>query len=200
MADNEKKPRFGRAIVQEFVGVRTVISIGVKELLEGEPALVNPPGIGVAALGGRSRPRSAHGRPDIAEYLLARGAALGLFARGDARQVEVVRATLAHFSGSAQSSRSAWHSADRSRQSRRRLRCRRVLGISGVNARLQHRRHEICCALSKGPAVCLVRNKLCPGSSCSARRMTMNASRTLSLVGFVFLLVLCPGARSAIFP
>ena len=94
----ETQPALQPAMVQAFVGVAHGDLARVEELLGGEPALINAAwdwggGDWETALGA-----AAHmGRRDIAEYLLARGARLDLFAAAMLGHLEIVRATLAAF-------------------------------------------------------------------------------------------------------
>jgi hypothetical protein len=94
----EKKPALDRALVQEIV-LKAHGDLGrVQELIEQEPALVNASwdwggGDWETPLGS-----AAHmGRRDIAEYLLAHGARLDLFAAAMLGQLEIVEASLAAF-------------------------------------------------------------------------------------------------------
>src|SRR5213080_1163705 len=91
----EKQPALKPELVQEFVAKAHGDLNRVQELLEKEPALVNAAwdwgggdwetGLGAAA----------HvGRRDIAEYLLARGARLDLFAAAMLGKLAIVQAIL----------------------------------------------------------------------------------------------------------
>lgn len=94
----ETKPALDAALVQEFVGNSHGNLERVKELLAGEPALINAcwdwgggdfeTGLGAAA---------HMGRRDIAVYLLEQGARLDLFAAAMLGKLEVVIAALASF-------------------------------------------------------------------------------------------------------
>ena len=92
----EKKPKLDPALVEEFVTKAHGDFERIKQLLEEEPALVNAAwdwgggdwetGLGAAA----------HvGHRDIAEYLLARGARLDIFAAAMLGFTEIVRAIIA---------------------------------------------------------------------------------------------------------
>ncbi|MCL4261944.1 MAG: ankyrin repeat domain-containing protein [Anaerolineae bacterium] len=94
----ERKPRLSEAMVEEFVGKAHGDLNRVQELLQQEPALVNAcwdwgggdweTGLGAAA---------HMGRRDIAEFLLAHGARLDIFAAAMLGQLDVVRAMLAAY-------------------------------------------------------------------------------------------------------
>src|SRR6185503_4937631 len=91
----EKKPSLEMVLVQEFVGKAHADLDRVKELLLGEPALINSSwdwggGDWETALGA-----AAHmGRRDIAAYLLEHGARLDLFAAEMLGKLDIVKATL----------------------------------------------------------------------------------------------------------
>ncbi|MBX3056853.1 MAG: ankyrin repeat domain-containing protein [Anaerolineae bacterium] len=94
----DRKPRLSDDLVQEFVGNAHGDLNRVQELLQQEPALVNAcwdwgggdweTGLGAAA---------HMGRRDIAEFLLANGARLDIFAAAMLGQLEVVQAMLAAY-------------------------------------------------------------------------------------------------------
>jgi hypothetical protein len=94
----ERPAAFDAALVHEVVGVAHVDLARVRELLEQQPRLVNAAwdwggGDWETPLGA-----AAHmGRRDIAEYLLAHGARLDLFAAAMLGKLEVVRVALAAF-------------------------------------------------------------------------------------------------------
>lgn len=94
----EKQPRLSAELVEEFVGKAHGDFERVQELLQAEPALVNAcwdwgGGDWETALGA-----AAHmGRRNIAEYLLARGARLDIFAAAMLGQLAVVQAILAAY-------------------------------------------------------------------------------------------------------
>lgn len=94
----ETKPALEASLVQEFVGNAHGDLNRVKELLAREPALINATwdwgggdfetGLGAA---------SHMGRRDIAEFLLAQGARLDLFAAAMLGKLDVVKAVLSAF-------------------------------------------------------------------------------------------------------
>lgn len=90
-----EKPALNPTLVQEFVGVAHGAMARVEQLLEQEPALVNAAwdwggGDWETALGA-----AAHmGRPDIANFLLAHGARLDLFAAAMLGKLELVQAAV----------------------------------------------------------------------------------------------------------
>lgn len=94
----DREPGLDSALVQEFVGNAHGDLNRVQELLQQEPALVNAcwdwgggdweTGLGAAA---------HMGRRDIAEFLLANGARLDIFAAAMLGQLEVVQAMLAAY-------------------------------------------------------------------------------------------------------
>ena len=94
----EKKAALDRALVQEIVLKAHSDLVRVQELIAQEPALVNASwdwggGDWETPLGS-----AAHmGRRDIAEYLLAHGARLDLFAAAMLGQLEIVQAVIAAF-------------------------------------------------------------------------------------------------------
>ncbi|HLJ66756.1 MAG TPA: ankyrin repeat domain-containing protein [Chloroflexota bacterium] len=86
------------ALVQEFVGNAHGDLTRVRELLDREPGLLNAAhdwgnGDWETALGAASH----MGRRDIAEYLLAQGARLDLFAAAMLGQLAIVRAAIEAF-------------------------------------------------------------------------------------------------------
>lgn len=91
----DKVPALDAKLVEEFVGNAHGNFARVKELLEGEPALVNATwdwggGDFETALGA-----AAHmGNKQIANYLLEHGARLDIFAAAMLDKVEVVKAAL----------------------------------------------------------------------------------------------------------
>jgi hypothetical protein len=94
---DDKKP-IDAKLVHEFVGNAHGNLARVKELLEIEPALVNScwdwgEGDWETGLGAASH----MGNRPIAEYLLARGARLDIFAAAMLGRVDVVHATLSAF-------------------------------------------------------------------------------------------------------
>lgn len=94
----EQKPRVSSEMVEEFVRKAHSDLERVQWLLQAEPALCNASwdwggGDWETALGG-----AAHmGRRDIAEYLLAHGARLDIFAAAMLGQLAVVQAMLAAY-------------------------------------------------------------------------------------------------------
>src|SRR5690348_12160262 len=96
----ETKEALRPEMVQAFVGVAHGDLERVKELLEGEPALVNAAwdwggGDWETALGA-----AAHmGRADIARYLLDRGARIDLFAAAMLGDLGIVKAVLTVYPG-----------------------------------------------------------------------------------------------------
>jgi hypothetical protein len=94
----EKKPALNQTLVHEIV-LKAHSDLGrVQELVAQEPALVNASwdwggGDWETALGS-----AAHmGRRDIAEFLLAHGARIDLFAAAMLGQLAIIQATLAAF-------------------------------------------------------------------------------------------------------
>jgi hypothetical protein len=94
----ERKPRINPALVAEFVAKAHGDLDRVKELLNGEPALVNASwdwgggdwetGLGAAA----------HvGRRDIAEHLLSKGARMDIYSAAMLGHLDIVKAILAVF-------------------------------------------------------------------------------------------------------
>ena len=91
----ETKPALDLKLVEEFVGVAHGNFARVKELLEGEPALVNATwdwggGDFETALGAASH----MGNKQIANYLLEHGARLDIFAAAMLGKLDVVKAAL----------------------------------------------------------------------------------------------------------
>jgi len=91
----DKKPALELNLVEEFVGVAHGNLARVKELLEGEPALVNATwdwggGDFETALGAASH----MGNKQIANYLLDHGARLDIFAAAMLGKLDVVTAAL----------------------------------------------------------------------------------------------------------
>lgn len=91
----ETKPALDLKLVEEFVGVAHGNFARVKELLEGEPALVNATwdwggGDFETALGAASH----MGNKQIASYLLENGARLDVFAAAMFGKLNVVKAAL----------------------------------------------------------------------------------------------------------
>jgi hypothetical protein len=97
---SERPPALEAQLVQEFVAKAHGDLTRVQELLTQEPRLVNATwdwggGAWETGLGA-----AAHmGRRDIAEYLLAHGARLDLFAAAMLGKLEVVKAVIAAFPG-----------------------------------------------------------------------------------------------------
>ena len=94
----DKKPALELNLVEEFVGVAHGNFARVKELLEGEPALVNATwdwggGDFETALGAASH----MGNKQIANYLLEHGARLDIFAAAMLGKLDVVKAALAAY-------------------------------------------------------------------------------------------------------
>ncbi len=94
----DAKPALEAKLVQEFVGVSHGDLNRVKELFAQEPALVNATwdwggGDFETALGAASH----MGRRDIAEFLLAQGARLDIFAAAMLGELDVVKAALASY-------------------------------------------------------------------------------------------------------
>jgi hypothetical protein len=94
----EAKSALDASLVQQFVGNAHGDLDRVKELLAQEPALINAcwdwgAGDFETALGAASH----MGRRDIAEFLLANGARLDLFAAAMLGKIEIVKATLESF-------------------------------------------------------------------------------------------------------
>ena len=94
----DTKPALDSKLVEEFVGVAHENFSRVKELLEQEPALVNAiwdwgGGDFETALGA-----TAHmGAKDIANYLLAHGARLDIFAAAMLGKLDIVKAALTEY-------------------------------------------------------------------------------------------------------
>ena len=94
----ETKVALDAKLVQEFVGNAHGDLNRVKELLAGEPGLINATwdwggGDFETALGAASH----IGRRDIAEFLLAHGARLDIFAAAMLGKLDIVKAALAAF-------------------------------------------------------------------------------------------------------
>lgn len=92
----ERPPALPAEQVREFVGAGHGNLDRVKEMLEEKPSFVNATwdwggGDFETALGGASH----MGRPDIANYLLAHGARLDLFAAAMLGKLEIVKAAVA---------------------------------------------------------------------------------------------------------
>jgi hypothetical protein len=91
----DDKPRLDTALVEEFVGKAHGDFNRVKEMLAQQPRLINAAwdwgnGDWETALGA-----AAHmGRRDIAEYLLAQGARLDIFAAAMLGRLEIVKAMI----------------------------------------------------------------------------------------------------------
>jgi hypothetical protein len=94
----ETKLALDAKLVQEFVGNAHGDLNRVKELLAGEPGLINATwdwggGDFETALGAASH----MGRRDIAEFLLANGARLDIFATAMLGKLDIVKAALAAY-------------------------------------------------------------------------------------------------------
>lgn len=91
----ERPPALAPALVQEFVGVAHGDFDRVKALLAQEPALANAAWDWGAGDWETGLGAAAHmGRADIAEYLLANGARIDLFAAAMLGRLAIVRAAL----------------------------------------------------------------------------------------------------------
>ena len=94
----DRGPQIASDLVRQFVIAGHANLDKVKEMLAAEPALVNGTwdwgkGDFETALGGASH----MGRPDIAEYLLAHGARMDLFAAAMLGKIDIVKAAVAAF-------------------------------------------------------------------------------------------------------
>jgi len=181
--------------VQEFVGVAHGNLDRVKELLEASRRWSMPPGIGVAAIWETGLGAAAHmGRPISPNICWHEGARLTSSPRRCSASWEVVASYSRHFPGA-----------------------HKVRGPHGISL-IAHARAggasavvefwnlwSECTFASIGAMIfaaryqkdgrCALFDKLCPGfvMFCKEDDYEMHPV-TLSLVGFVFLLVLCPGA------
>jgi hypothetical protein len=90
------KPRLDPDLVRDFVGSAHGDLARVRDLLDGQPALINAAWDWGAGDWETGLGAAAHmGRRDIALHLLARGARMDIFAAAMLGHLEIVRATIA---------------------------------------------------------------------------------------------------------